>query len=90
MDTTNDTRKRRCPRLGHEVTFAYCREPGEDTPCFKTLDCWWELFDIRTFMKENYSEEVVQKLAAPPKPKTTSLLEMIQAAEKRVQDKNKK
>ncbi len=87
MDTVNDNKTRRCPRLGHDVKFAYCREPGEKTPCFKILDCWWETFDIKAFMQENYSEEIIQKITAPPKQKTTSLLEMIQEAEKRVNKK---
>jgi len=84
MNTSNDIKTRRCPRLGHEVSFAYCREPAEKTPCFKTLDCWWETFDIKTFIKENYSEEVFQKLTAPPKQKVTSLLEIIKEAQDRI------
>ena len=87
MNTTNDKKTRRCPRLGHEVTFSYCREPGEDTPCFKIIDCWWEIFDIKAFMEENYSKEVLEKLTAPPKPKAISLLEMIKEAEDRINKK---
>ena len=87
MNTKHNKRTRRCPRLGHDVSFAYCREPGEKTPCFKMLDCWWEIFDIKAYMQENYPEEVLQKLAAPPKPKTTSLLEMIKEAQDRIKKK---
>ena len=87
MNTIYDKQTRRCPRLGHDIAFAYCREPGEQTPCFKVLDCWWEIFDIKAFMEENYSEEILRKITSPPKQKTTSLLEMIQAAQKRVKKK---
>ena len=38
---------RRCPRLGGEVAFGYCKVcGGEKTPCFKVFDCWWERFDV--------------------------------------------
>jgi hypothetical protein len=87
MDTIHDSKIRRCPRLGHDITFAYCRVPGEQTPCFKILDCWWEIFDIKAFMEENYTKEVLQKISLPPKQKTTSLLEMIQEAQKRINKK---
>ncbi len=84
MITDHDKRKRRCPRLGNDVPFSYCRKPGEDIPCSKILDCWWEMFDIQTFMDENYSNDILLKIKKPPQLKTTSLLEMIQQVEKKL------
>ena len=68
--------------LGHEVGFDYCRNPGSDKPCRKIFDCWYDKFDVVTFIKQNYGEEMIAKLNAPPKPKILSLLELIEQAQK--------
>ena len=84
MDTNN--LERRCPRLGSPVTFQYCLDYGSDgrLPCWKVIDCWWEIFDILTYLKDNFSEEDVKALeTARPKPKMTSLMELIEQAKKR-------
>ena len=90
MDHRNDEmdadRKRRCPRLGHEVGFRYCLMAGEEhSACWKTIDCWWEIFDVHMYLKNNLPEEQYQRLAAggPPKNKVTSLLELVEQARKR-------
>ena len=54
MITEHDAKKRRCPMLGHEVAFSYCREPGSETPCRKIFDCWWETFDVSAFINDHY------------------------------------
>lgn len=83
MITEHDTSSRRCPRLGHEVTFSYCRQPGDEIPCSKIYDCWFESFDIKLFMEKHYSENILSHINEKPKPKVLSLLEMIQEAQKR-------
>jgi hypothetical protein len=81
--TANDGRRRRCPRLGHEVEFGYCRRPGGELPCRKIFDCWWEAFDVEGFIRAHYSEEDIAKILAPPTPKMTSIVDLIQQAKKR-------
>ena len=76
--TGNDHRSRRCPMLGHNINFSYCRAPGSDIPCRKIFDCWWETFDVETFMRENFTEQQIQKIVAPPKDKALTLIELIQ------------
>jgi len=72
----------RCPRLGSMVGFGYCRTCGEgQSPCFKIFDCWWERFDVITYFKEKLSEQEFMRLAmSRPKPKVSSLLELIEQA----------
>lgn len=72
----------RCPRLGSDVGFGYCRASGDgQSPCFKVFDCWWETFDVVYYFKERLSEEEFEKLAcSKPKPKVLSLLEIIEQA----------
>jgi len=89
MITENDLRKLRCPMLGHEVSFLYCRAPGSRTPCRKIFDCWWEIFDIDSFMKSHFSKADIQKIVEPPPPKNVSLLDLIEQAKSRVGDSKK-
>lgn len=81
-----DALERRCPRLGGSVDFAYCRSQGEDgRPCFKVFDCWWEIFDVVGFLRRSLSESDFRKIAATrPKPKITSILEIVEQARKRL------
>lgn len=88
---TLETRQRRCPRLGHPVPFSYCLQSGDDkAPCFKTADCWWEIFDVVAYLNDHFPPETVSVLlsSAPPKPKVTSLVELIEQAKQRIK-KNK-
>ncbi len=80
MITKYDNEKKRCPMLGHEVGFYYCRQPGKDSPCRKIFDCWYQKFDTVDFIKQNYGEEMVNKIQTPPKPKMLSLLDLIEQA----------
>ena len=78
--------ERRCPRLGGDVFFGYCKscEAGQ-TPCLKVLDCWWERFDVVAHMKDCLSTEGFDRLAKPrPTPdKVASLVDLIRQAQQR-------
>ncbi len=76
---------RRCPRLGNSVPFDYCEICGDqEQPCFKILDCWWEHFDVVQYLKDNLTEDQFARLAAArPKPKISSLIELIEQARNR-------
>ena len=78
----------RCPRLGHELTFGYCRQEAGRKPCRLILDCWWERFDVRSFLQAHLTEEDMVQVeragAAPPPSKVLSLVEMIQQAKDRI------
>jgi hypothetical protein len=78
--TANDHRSRRCPMLGHDIRFAYCRQPGRDLPCGRIGDCWWEMFDVESFIRANYTDEQVRQILSATRPKILSLIELIQQA----------
>jgi hypothetical protein len=86
MNEDKDQIERRCPRLGGPVSFGYCRTSGEDhCVCWKILDCWWESFDVVTYLQNALSEERFNQLVhAKPKPKVVSLVELIEQAKKRI------
>jgi hypothetical protein len=78
----------RCPRLGHELAFGYCRQETRGKPCRLILDCWWERFDVRSFLRANLPEEgmaqVEQAACAPPPLKVVSLADLVQQAKERI------
>ena len=78
----HDRRERRCPRLGHEVPFSYCRAPGSAEPCRKILDCWWEIFEVEAFVRTHYGDEAIARIAQPLPNKVLSLVELIERARK--------
>jgi hypothetical protein len=86
MNEDKDQIERRCPRLGGPVSFGYCRMSGDDhSVCWKILDCWWELFDVVTYLQNFLSEERFNQLVhAKPKPKVVSLVELMEQAKKRI------
>jgi hypothetical protein len=78
----------RCRRLGQEVTFGYCRQETHGQPCRLILDCWWEQFEVRAFLRAHLPQEAMAQVegagtTAPPS-KVLSLLELIQQAQERV------
>lgn len=71
----------RCPRLGHQVNFAYCEKENRGIPCFKTLDCWYNNFDAHAHLKEKLSENDFQTaFLNKGTPKVLSLLDLIEKA----------
>lgn len=69
----------RCPRLGHEIYFNYCRFENNGLPCFKTLDCWFNYFDVQTHLKEKMTVEDFEKVFLNvARPKIHALFDLIQ------------
>ncbi len=81
-----DRFERRCPRLGGPVSFRYClRAENQGKPCHKTIDCWWEHFDVVTFLKEHLSEKAFKALTERrPMNKVSSLVDLIAQARNRM------
>lgn len=76
----HDQREGYCRMLGHHVPFSFCRAQADGRPCRKILDCWFEKFDIRSFLSEHFTEEQIDAFLTPPKPKMATLLELIEKA----------
>lgn len=73
----------RCPRLGHQINFSYCRSENYGLPCFKTLDCWHPYFDVHTYLQKTMNEDEFQKVfLSTTKPKVISLVDLIEQAKK--------
>ena len=77
----------RCPRLGHQVRFSYCRQENMGLPCFKTLDCWHLHFPVEQYLRQELTASDWERTFSRAKqPKLSSLLELIQKAQKRTQE----
>ena len=79
----------RCPKLGHEIYFSYCRSEGGDLPCRKVLDCWYPYFEVQRYFGEILTEDQWKAVfESPPKSKMVTLLELIEQAKQRQKDKS--
>lgn len=73
----------RCPRLGHQINFPYCRSENNGLPCFKTLDCWYPHFNVHAYLKGRLTDEDFKKVfISAGKPKILSLFDLIEQAKK--------
>jgi hypothetical protein len=80
----HDDYKIRCPRLGHQITFLYCRHENMGLPCSKSLDCWFEHFQVEAYLKGELPEEEWERIFCKrPRAKMASLLELIEQAKNR-------
>jgi hypothetical protein len=80
--------ERRCPRLGGSViTVGYCIISGKDNlPCFKMLDCWWETFDVETYLREHLTDPLFQRFIESiqtPQNKIAGILEIANMAKRK-------
>jgi hypothetical protein len=83
MKNCNDL-EMRCPRLGGEVTFSYCKWEGGDSPCLRVINCWQPVFPVETYLRESMSQDVWKSFSSQtPKDKVSTLIELIEAAKRR-------
>ena len=74
-----------CRKLGHHLNFKYCRGENNGQACTKILDCWFEIFDVQKFMNENFPGNGIPETSGSSRPKTLTILELIQEAQSRQQ-----
>ena len=73
----------RCPRLGGEVTFSYCRIEGGDLPCMRIVACWLRSFPIGDYLRETLAPEQLKRFAEQePRERISTLVELIEAAKR--------
>ncbi len=70
-----------CRKLGHHLKFDYCRRESGELPCSRIAKCWAEKLPIDVFLETHFSAEDLETIFAPPVPKVTSLIELIQKAQ---------
>jgi len=83
----DDSFQIRCPRLGQQIHFSYCRGENMGLPCFKTLDCWYMHFNVVQYLRQELSAvEWEDSFENPPAPTILSLAELIEKAQKQAKE----
>ena len=83
MIEEHDTLIIRCPQLGGEVPFRYCRTVNEDLPCTRIILCWKFRIEVAKFLSEHYSTDQLQRALSPPtKTRIETILDLIDKAKK--------
>jgi hypothetical protein len=77
----------RCPRLGGEVTLAYCEQEDGTLPCRRMMHCWsWRLPAVERYLRAKLGDEEWERcFNDAPKEKMSSIVEMAAAARGRCQ-----
>jgi len=77
----------RCPKLGHQISFSYCRVENQGLPCPKTIECWHPHFRVRAYLKEELTlEEFNKAFVFRPKTKMMTLIDLIEQAKTAKED----
>ena len=82
MIDQHDDKTIRCPRIGGEVNFRFCRFENNLLPCRFIIGCWQMQMDVNRLLEDHYSEEELARIFVPPRPKIESLLELIEKSKK--------
>lgn len=83
MKTPHDHKITRCPKLGDEMTFAYCLQESGDLPCARILVCWQAAFDVPAVLQAHLDPGAWEAFSrALPKDKVSSLIELIEKAKR--------
>jgi hypothetical protein len=78
--------ERRCPKLGHQLTFAYCQREAGDAPCQRVVLCWEDRFAVRDWLRATLPENLWEDYFDPRPPnKASSLIGLIQKAQKNLE-----
>ena len=56
----------RCPQLGGEVLFGYCRKVNQGLPCPRALVCFQLLFPVELFFRKVLKEETFRNIFENP------------------------
>ncbi len=64
------------------MTWHYCRRETDGRPCFKVLDCWWEVFNVEDYLRRTLSEAEFRSLyESRPPSKMAGLIDLIRRAQ---------
>jgi hypothetical protein len=82
-----DSLQIRCPKLGGEVTFRYCRVEGGELPCMRIVACWQRCIPVADYLREILSPEQLERFAGQrPKERIATLVELIEAAKNDIRE----
>lgn len=76
VETAFDKLETRCPRLGGNVDFLYCRKVADNLPCNRALICWEMSFPVEIYLRKTMTPEEWQMVfERPPQSRLEKILE---------------
>ncbi|MDD4356824.1 MAG: hypothetical protein PHN98_06190 [Smithellaceae bacterium] len=85
MKTEHDAKLIRCPKLGDEMTFAYCLHEAGSLPCSRIIQCWFKFFDVAAVLEKHMAPDDWKRFTSDrPVDKMSSLIEIIEKAKKQI------
>ncbi len=88
VDSPYEDKEIRCPKLGGQVTFSYCKIETGTRPCARAIACWTGYFDVESHFRENLTEEEFREcFEKPPPSRVATLLELVEQARKLAEQK---
>jgi hypothetical protein len=83
MIEEHDALLTRCPQLGGEVPFRYCRILNQGLPCQRIIVCWEFRIAVSRYLEEHYpAEEIRRAFTAPSKTRLETILEIAENAKR--------
>jgi hypothetical protein len=67
-----------CRRLGHDLTFAYCRQGSHRLPCAAIYGCWQERLPVADILAKHYSPDQLRRAFRPRQDKLTTILGLVE------------
>jgi hypothetical protein len=75
----------RCPQLGGEVNFGYCRTVAQGLPCSRALVCFELKFPVAAYFERVLKPETYDRVFNTPQPgRLEKFLSTVHEAKKRV------
>jgi len=76
----------RCPKLGGEVTFGYCRQVNDGLPCSRALVCFEWKFPVLEYFKRVLKEKTLERcFFGQVEGRMEMILRTVDEAKKRVE-----
>jgi hypothetical protein len=75
----------RCPRMGHQINFGYCRSMDNGLPCSHAINCFYYTFPVEEYFRRVLKEETFARIFLAEKPgRYESFLKTLSEAKDRV------
>ena len=74
-----------CRKLGHHLSFKYCRAENFDKPCAAIERCWQHKISVTEYLKNNFENVDLGYLNEERPQKVASLVELIEQAKARME-----
>ena len=78
MKEKYDTEEFYCPKLGHHLTFKYCRTENLGIPCSRIVRCCSHKIPVQNFLYMQYSDAEIQQIFQSKGSKINAILDIIQ------------